>query len=85
MYPVCFVVDERMEKSSKFKFLTSVPLLQWGLIFFTRQNLMLRLSENAACTQTTLGDNSSLRADDSIEQSEDASVLGKLAWTNFDI
>ena len=44
---------------------------------------MFRLSKNAACTQTALGDNSSLRAHDSIEQSKDASVLGKIARANF--
>ena len=44
---------------------------------------MFRLSENAACTQ--IGDYCSLRAHDSIEQSKDASVLGKIARTNFNI
>ena len=52
-------------------------------IFCTGQNLIFRLSENAACTQRTLSDNSSLGAHDSIEQSKDTSVLRKIAGTNF--
>ena len=55
-----FAVDELMEKSSKVKLSSSVELLQWTLIVCTRPNLIFKLSEDAAFTQKTLGDNGSL-------------------------
>ena len=85
MYPVFFVVDELMENHQNSNFQHQFHYYSGDSYFCTRQNLMFRLTENPACTQTTLGDNSSLRAHDSIEQSKDASVLGKIARTNFNI
>ena len=46
-----------MEKSSKVKLSSSVQLLTWRLVSFPRPSLIYKLSEDAACTQETLGDN----------------------------
>ena len=62
-----FAADELMEKSFKVKFSSSVQLLPWRLISFTRPTLIYRLSEDAAYTQKTLGDNGSLGTQKNIE------------------
>ena len=56
-----------MEKSSKVKFSSSVQILPWRLISFTRQTLIYRLSEDVTYTQNTLGDNGSLGTQKNIE------------------
>ena len=56
-----------MEKSSKVIFSSSVQLLSWRLVSFTRPNLIYRLSEDAACTQKTLGGGGSLGTQKKIE------------------
>ena len=55
-----FILQQMMEKSSTVKFSSSVQQLPLRLTSFTRPNLIYRLSEDAACTQKTLGDNGSL-------------------------
>ena len=62
-----FATDELMEKSSKVKFSSSVQLLPWRPISFSRPNLIYRLSEDAAYTQKSLGDNGSLGTQKNME------------------